>query len=260
MSLQTPCQHASYTTGKAQIHAMLSAALQRNRSTSLRDFHDRLELDGNLPINLQMHDCGLASLPTGFANLHPIFPGVASANLARVAGSPDRVAALPGSPPGGAQPVMFSGYVNVTADGDRSLFYLLVHSTATAGPPRPGSGAQAGRNRAKGRDAAAAGGGGGDKATRADEEAAAAADGRAGSASVSVPIIVWLQGGNGCSSLIGAFSENGPYYSPDGTNLAANPGSWHQLAHMLFLDRPAGAGYSFSRSGDYGMHSGLGLD
>ena len=49
-----------------------------------------------------------------------------------------------------------------------------------------------------------------------------------------------------------AFSENGPYYSPDGTNLAANPGSWHQLAHMLFLDRPAGAGYSFSRSGDYG--------
>ena len=253
MSLQTPCQHASYTTGKAQIHAMLSAALQRNRSTSLRDFHDRLELDGNLPINLQMHDRGLASLPADFANLHSIFPGVASANLAEVAGSPDRVAALPGSPPGGAQPVMFSGYVNVTTDGDRSLFYLLVHSTATAGPPRPGKAAQAGRNGAPDGDAAGGGGGGGgdsDKATWAADEVAA--DGGAGTDGSAVPIIVWLQGGNGCSSMIGAFSENGPYYSPDGTNLNANPGSWHQLAHMLFLDRPAGAGYSFSRSGDYG--------
>lgn len=65
-----------------------------------------------------------------------------------------------------------------------------------------------------------------------------------------VPMIVWLQGGNGCSSLIGALTENGPYLAPDSESdetLRENPGSLHRLAHTLYLDRPAGSGYSYSR-------------
>ena len=63
------------------------------------------------------------------------------------------------------------------------------------------------------------------------------------------PLVIWLQGGNGCSSLIGAMTENGPYMSPHAVNgsLLTNPYSLHHLSHVLYLDRPAGSGYSYSR-------------
>ena len=62
--------------------------------------------------------------------------------------------------------------------------------------------------------------------------------------------MVWLQGGNGCSSLIGALTENGPWFAPDsatGQTLRANPESLHRLARVAYLDRPAGSGYSYSK-------------
>ena len=62
-----------------------------------------------------------------------------------------------------------------------------------------------------------------------------------------VPLLVWLQGGNGCSSMLGALNELGPFNIRTDGGLGRNPRSWHQLGHLLFLDRPAGAGFSFSR-------------
>jgi len=52
--------------------------------------------------------------------------------------------------------------------------------------------------------------------------------------------------------MTGGFSENGPWWSTDGANLHRNSESWHQLpAHIIYADRPAGAGYSFSLDKNY---------
>lgn len=54
-----------------------------------------------------------------------------------------------------------------------------------------------------------------------------------------------MNGGPGCSSLIGAFAENGPLNFIDNTtNLASNPHAWSQLGHVLYIDQPVGTGFS----------------
>ena len=63
------------------------------------------------------------------------------------------------------------------------------------------------------------------------------------------PLVVWLQGGPGCSSLMGYFSENGPLFvNDDGKTLRRNPSSWNRLANMLYIEAPAGVGFSSSDS------------
>ncbi|KAJ2794889.1 hypothetical protein H4R21_005323, partial [Coemansia helicoidea] len=61
------------------------------------------------------------------------------------------------------------------------------------------------------------------------------------------PVILWLNGGPGCSSFSGLFGGVGPYRvdadSDGGTRV--NGASWNSQAHMLFLDQPANTGYSF---------------
>ncbi|KAJ0094539.1 hypothetical protein Patl1_17023 [Pistacia atlantica] len=63
----------------------------------------------------------------------------------------------------------------------------------------------------------------------------------------SKPLVLWLNGGPGCSSLgVGAFSENGPF-RPSGEVLARNEFSWNREANMLYLETPIGVGFSYSR-------------
>ncbi|KQK02237.1 hypothetical protein BRADI_2g00262v3 [Brachypodium distachyon] len=66
----------------------------------------------------------------------------------------------------------------------------------------------------------------------------------------SAPLVLWLNGGPGCSSVgYGASEELGAFrISPDGTTLVPNPYSWNKMANMLFLDSPAGVGYSYSNT------------
>ena len=62
------------------------------------------------------------------------------------------------------------------------------------------------------------------------------------------PLLVWLQGGPGASSLFGAFQENGPYrIDPDTLLRVPNQHSWLQYASLLYIDSPAGTGFSQGR-------------
>ncbi|ORX52752.1 peptidase S10, serine carboxypeptidase, partial [Hesseltinella vesiculosa] len=59
------------------------------------------------------------------------------------------------------------------------------------------------------------------------------------------PFTLWLQGGPGCSSLGALFQEIGPCQVPDdGSQAFYNEYTWTSLTNILFLDQPAGAGYS----------------
>jgi serine carboxypeptidase-like clade 2 len=144
----------------------------------------------------------------------------------------DRVEALPGQP-GGVDFAQYAGYVTVNAAAGRALFYYL---------------------------AEAVGGNG------------------SGSSSKSKPLLLWLNGGPGCSSLgFGAMEELGPFrVMSDGKTLYLNPYSWNHgthvdhnpsptlrvchplamasdecngaVANVLFLESPAGVGYSYSNT------------
>jgi cathepsin A (carboxypeptidase C) len=59
------------------------------------------------------------------------------------------------------------------------------------------------------------------------------------------PVLLWSNGGPGCSSLLGAFQENGPYTIDNVHETCVhNPYSWNHNANMLYIEAPAGVGYS----------------
>ncbi|XP_043693650.1 serine carboxypeptidase-like 45 isoform X2 [Telopea speciosissima] len=67
----------------------------------------------------------------------------------------------------------------------------------------------------------------------------------------SKPFVLWLNGGPGCSSVgVGAFSENGPFRT-SGDRLVQNEYSWNKEANMLYLETPAGVGFSYSINTSY---------
>uniref|UniRef100_A0A0K8SZ92 Carboxypeptidase n=1 Tax=Lygus hesperus TaxID=30085 RepID=A0A0K8SZ92_LYGHE len=63
-----------------------------------------------------------------------------------------------------------------------------------------------------------------------------------------IPVILWLQGGPGVSSMYGALRLNGPYRLELGKPLTFNNYTWANHAHMLYIDNPVGTGFSFTRS------------
>ncbi|KAF0774529.1 hypothetical protein AaE_001771 [Aphanomyces astaci] len=58
------------------------------------------------------------------------------------------------------------------------------------------------------------------------------------------PLVLWLNGGPGCSSLNGFFVELGPFVVQSDLSVKRNPYAWNRKANMVFLDSPAGVGFS----------------
>lgn len=59
------------------------------------------------------------------------------------------------------------------------------------------------------------------------------------------PLILWLNGGPGMSSMLGFAKEIGPVVVEDGEDeWSFNPKHWARFAHLLFFDAPAGVGFS----------------
>ncbi|KAJ6256494.1 hypothetical protein Dda_8356 [Drechslerella dactyloides] len=58
-------------------------------------------------------------------------------------------------------------------------------------------------------------------------------------------IVIWLNGGPGCSSLEGFLQENGPFSWKYGTYLPQpNKYSWTNLTNMIWIEQPVGTGFS----------------
>ncbi|KAJ5073477.1 carboxypeptidase y [Anaeramoeba ignava] len=65
------------------------------------------------------------------------------------------------------------------------------------------------------------------------------------------PVALWLQGGPGCSSEAGLFLENGPISLNSDGSLSQNPYSWNSNLNLLYIDNPAGTGFSFSGTNQF---------
>lgn len=68
------------------------------------------------------------------------------------------------------------------------------------------------------------------------------------------PLLIWLNGGPGGSSMAGAILENGPYLQESrdkkGT-LELNKYAWNNEAHVMYWDNPVGAGFSYNENGKF---------
>jgi cathepsin A (carboxypeptidase C) len=59
------------------------------------------------------------------------------------------------------------------------------------------------------------------------------------------PLLMWLSGGPGCSSQLALLVENGPCHVDKRTGeTRINPHSWHNNANVMWVDQPAGVGFS----------------
>ena len=59
------------------------------------------------------------------------------------------------------------------------------------------------------------------------------------------PLVVWMGGKLGCSSLLGMAKENGPFkFTPNSTEYFLNNHSWNKHASVLYLETTAPVGFS----------------
>ena len=59
------------------------------------------------------------------------------------------------------------------------------------------------------------------------------------------PLVLWLNGGPGCSSLDGWANEHGPMQMDSNGTFNLNEYSWNRAANMIYLESPGGVGFSY---------------
>ncbi|EOD41831.1 hypothetical protein EMIHUDRAFT_194378 [Emiliania huxleyi CCMP1516] len=64
------------------------------------------------------------------------------------------------------------------------------------------------------------------------------------------PVLLWLNGGPGASSLLGFYEELGPFGISAAGDIEPRTVNWNMDAHLLALDNPLGTGFSFTHSLD----------
>jgi len=62
------------------------------------------------------------------------------------------------------------------------------------------------------------------------------------------PVVLWLNGGPGASSLLGFYDELGPFGISSNLQIAPRAVSWTADAHLIAMDNPLGVGYSHTQS------------
>ena len=69
----------------------------------------------------------------------------------------------------------------------------------------------------------------------------------------SDPVVVWFNGGPGCSSLDGFFYEHGPFeINPSNySQLQERDYRWNKIANVLYIEAPVGVGFSYSDTQSY---------
>ncbi|PAA65207.1 hypothetical protein BOX15_Mlig000672g2 [Macrostomum lignano] len=60
----------------------------------------------------------------------------------------------------------------------------------------------------------------------------------------TAPLVLWMNGGPGCSSVGGLLMTNGPFLANDRAELERNDFAWNRLANVLYIDSPSGVGLS----------------
>lgn len=65
------------------------------------------------------------------------------------------------------------------------------------------------------------------------------------------PLIIWLTGGPGCSSILALLQENGPCSVNADLSLKRNPFSWTERANVMWIDQPVGVGFSYGDVSEY---------
>lgn len=77
---------------------------------------------------------------------------------------------------------------------------------------------------------------------------------------VSDPVVLWLQGGPGATSLIGLFGENGPFTVKSKKGLKLRKFAWTNAHSVIYIDNPVGTGYSFTNGGFAQNETQVGAD
>ncbi|KIJ51025.1 hypothetical protein M422DRAFT_59045 [Sphaerobolus stellatus SS14] len=64
-------------------------------------------------------------------------------------------------------------------------------------------------------------------------------------------VILWTNGGPGCSSSLGLLMELGPCRIKDANSTTFNPHAWNSKANVFFIDQPVGVGFSYAEYGEF---------
>lgn len=58
------------------------------------------------------------------------------------------------------------------------------------------------------------------------------------------PVLLWTNGGPGCSGLTGFMTEHGPFRPTANGRLELNSNAWSKVASMVYIEQPVGVGFS----------------